>query len=201
MAEAAHALSPREDGRDWPAQGEWTYEDYLLLPEDGKRYEVIRGCLYVTSTFTAGHQFTLLELACSLREFLGADKLGIILLSPFDIKLPSGIADPVEPDMMFFRKGNQPTWGSAFFKGVPDLLAEILSLETYDRDRTVKLEAYEEAGVPEYWLVDPDAQMVEVYVLKKGEGYVELIRGRSGDEVWSSALPGLRVEVSDLFMP
>ncbi len=201
MAEPTYTFPPREDGRDWPPQGEWTYEDYLLLPEDRNRYEVIRGCLYVTSSFTTEHQFTLLELACSLKAFISAEKLGIILLAPFDIKLPSGIADPVEPDMMFCRKGNQPTRGSAFFEGVPDLLAEILSPETWERDRTIKLEAYEEAGVPEYWLVDPDAQTVEVYVLEKGKGYTETVRGVEGDEVWSFLLPRFRVNVSELFMP
>jgi Uma2 family endonuclease len=200
IPEPAYILPPREDGRDWPAQGEWTYEDYLLLPEDGKRYEVIRGCLYVTSTFTAGHQFTLLELACSLRAFIGNEKLDIILLSPFDIKLPNGIADPVEPDMMFFRRGNKPAWGSAFFEGVPDLLAEILSPETCERDRTIKLEAYEEAGVPELWLVDPDERIVEVYVLKGGK-YAQLVRGGEDNEVWSSLFPDFRLKVADLFRP
>jgi Uma2 family endonuclease len=201
MAEAAYTLPPREDGRDWPAQGEWTYEEYLLLPENRNRYEVIRGCLYVTSTFTAEHQFALLELACSLRAFIGAEKIHTILLAPFDIKLPSGIANPVEPDMMFFRKGNRPARGSAFFEGVPDLLAEVLSPETCERDRTIKLEAYEEAGAPEYWLLDPDAHTVEVYVLEKGKGYTEPVRGGDGDEIWSSVLQGFRVKVADLFMP
>ena len=102
--------------------------------------------------------------------------------------------------VLFFQKGNEPRKGTGYFEGVPDLIAEVLSPGTYNRDRKTKLKAYEEAGAPEYWLLDPDRQTVEVYVLKKGKGYVELVRGGPGDEVWSSALPGFRVKVADLFL-
>lgn len=200
MAQPAYKFPEEKDGPSWPAQGEWTYEDYLRLPEDGNRYEVIRGVLYVSPAPAYKHQFVVGELAFALRSFLKERRLGVVLEAPFDVKLPFGIASPVQPDVIFFRTGNTPGWEDKSFEGVPDLVAEVLSPKTRGRDRTLKLQAYEDAGVPEYWLVDPDERTVVVCVLKRGK-HTELIRGGDGDEVGSSVLPGFRVNVSDLFMP
>ena len=200
MTEPAYKLPRETDGQRWPAQGEWTYEDYLRLPEDGNRYEVIRGVLYVTPSPTTEHQFSSSMFTFSLTQFVRDNGLGMVFSAPYDIRLPSRIADPLEPDVMFFRKGNEPRRGTACFEGAPDLVAEVLSPGTHNRDRTVKLKAYQDAGVPEYWLLDPAARTVIVNVLEKGK-YVELVRGGAGDTVWSSVLPGFRVNVTDLFMP
>jgi Uma2 family endonuclease len=191
-------VTRRQGRRNWPAQGAWTYEDYVRLPDDGNRYEVIRGVLYVTPSPVPEHQFSSAELVFQLSAFVRQNHLGLVLAAPLAVKLPRGIATPVEPDVMFFRKGNGPRWDLGYYEGVPDLLAEILSPRTSRRDQTVKLQAYLDAGVPEYWLVDPRARTVVVYVLEKGK-YVELVRGGVGDEAWSSVLPGFRLNVSDLF--
>ena len=161
MAEPAFRsrLPSRGEGRQWPAQGEWTYDDYARLPDDGNRYEVIRGVLYVTPAPNYRHQFVIMNLAASFHEFLAERELGVVLPAPFDILLPREIASPVEPDLVVFRSGNIPDWGAKNFAGVPDLVVEVLSPSTRGRDRRIKLRAYEEAGVPggwEYWLVDPD---------------------------------------------
>lgn len=192
-------VSRRKDGRSWPAQGEWTYEDFLRLPDDGNRYEVIRGALYVTPPPVPEHQFSSAELAFQLSDFVRRNDLGLVLTAPMGVKLPRGIATPVQPDIMFFRKGNGPRWDLGYYEGVPDLLVEILSPGTRRRDQTVKLQAYQEAGVPEYWLVDPDARTAVVYVLEKGKGYTELCRGGEGERVRSSVLPGFDLAVADLF--
>ena len=200
MAQPAYKFPEEKDGPGWPAQGEWTYQDYLRLPEDGNRYEVIRGVLYVSPAPLPEHQYTALEFTVCLRSFVREQDLGIVYTAPLDVVLPAGIANPVQPDVMFFRKGNEPRRGTVF-EGVPDLIAEALSPGTSRRDRTIKLEAYRDAGVPEYWLLDPDARAIVVYVLEKGRGYVERVRGGMGDELGSSVLPGFRVKVADLFMP
>ena len=199
MAQPAYKLPTQEDGQSWPAQGEWTYEDFLRLPDDGNRYEVIRGSLYVTPPPILDHQFLSFELAFWLSAFVRERKLGRVLAAPVGVILPAGIATPVQPDVMFFRKGNEPRWGTSNYEGVPDLIAEVLSPRTRRRDRTTKKDAYQDAGVPEYWLVDPDARTVVIYVLEKGR-YTELVRGGAGDEVWSSVVPGFRVRVEDLFV-
>ncbi|HYO15786.1 MAG TPA: Uma2 family endonuclease, partial [Thermoanaerobaculia bacterium] len=188
----------REDGKPWPAQGEWTYEDYLLLPDDGQRYEVLYGVLHVTPAPRPKHQRGVARLHLRLGSFVESNRLGEVLFAPLDVRLPAGISNPVEPDILFFRHGNRPGEEGSFFEGVPDLVAEVLSPRTRRRDRTIKLKAYQEAGVPEYWMVDPDARTVEVYVLKNGR-YVELCRGGMGDVVWSAVVPGFRLKVADLF--
>ena len=200
MAEPAYtrSLPDREDGRNWPVQGQWTYEDYLRLPDDGNRYEVIRGVLYVTAAPFVKHQFVVSELSFQLGSFVRRNQLGVVLGAPVDILLPFGIATPVEPDIVFFRTGNEPRWEDKNFKGVPDLVVEVLSRSTKSRDRRIKFEAYRDAGIPEYWMVDPDARTVVVYVLK-GKEYVELCRGGAGEKVRSSVLAGFELAVADLF--
>jgi Uma2 family endonuclease len=201
MSEPAYKFSRSDDGQDWPVQGEWAYEDYCRLPEDGNRYEVIRGFLYVTPAPIPEHQFTVVKLSRFFDELVSSADLGMVLTAPLDVRLPVGIATPVQPDVAFFRKGNEPRRGMSSFPGVPDLVAEVLSPGTRRRDRTLKLEAYQEAGVREYWLVDPETRTVLIYVLGKNGRYAELARGGVGDSVGSSVLPGFRLNVGALFMP
>jgi Uma2 family endonuclease len=201
MSEPAYQFPRHRDGQDWPAQGKWTYEDYARLPDDGNRYEVIRGSLYVTAAPHWEHQYSSFELAFRLSAFVREKDLGFVLTAPLDVRLPAGIASPVQPDVVFFRKGNEPRRGVGYFEGTPDLVAEILSPGTRRRDRTIKLEAYRDAGVPEYWLLDPGTRTVAVYVLGTNGKYAELARKGIGDSIGSSVLPGLRVKVAALFMP
>ena len=198
MAEPALPLATLEDGQGWPAQGEWTYEDYLRLPDDGKRYEVIRGVLYVAASPNYDHQYTVIQLAAQLLGFVQANGLGIVLTAPFDIILPEGIATPVEPDLLFIRKENQPRRGDANFRGVPDLLVEVLSPSNRHYDRKIKFAAYRDAGVQEFWLADPLVRSVVIYGWRDG-AFVEVERGGTGDEVGSTVVSGFRVKLDTLF--
>jgi Uma2 family endonuclease len=197
MSEPAYRLDLPET-EAWPRQGDWTYEDYLRLPDDGNRYEVIRGALYVTPAPRLKHQFSVSELAFSLGLFVRERGLGTVLTAPLEVNLPFGIGTPVQPDIVFFRKTNEPDWEKQSFDGVPDLIAEVLSPRTRSLDRKAKLQAYQDAGVPEYWMADPSARTVVVHVLENGR-YVEHCRGGVGDRVRSAVLPGFEVEVAGLF--
>jgi Uma2 family endonuclease len=204
MAEPAYSLAflEQDDGRNWPAQGEWTYEDYLRLPEDGRRYEVLRGVLYVTPSPIYDHQFSVIRLGYRLTQLILEKNLGILLTGPFDVRLPGNLADPVEPDLVFFRKGNEPKVGDKNFAGVPDLVIEVLSPGTRRVDERTKKSIYQEAGVPEYWLVDPQARTIVIYQLSQdGESYVEWTRGGEGDVVGSTVLAGLQLRISEVFPP
>ena len=201
MSEPALPLIPLaslEDGQDWPAQGEWTYEDYLRLPDDGRRYEVIRGVLYVSPPPLIIHQTAQSRLFGALYNHVAANHLGIVYAAPVDVLLPERIAEPVEPDLLFIREENRPQGGDRNFQGVPDLVVEILSPSTRSYDRKTKLAAYRDAGVPEFWLVDPQTRTVVVYGWKEGQ-FTELEHGGEGDEVGSTVLPGFRVQVGQLF--
>jgi Uma2 family endonuclease len=202
MAEPAHplVLPERDDARAWPAPGEWTYEDYRLLPDDGRRYEVIRGFLYVSPSPSVLHQRAVSRLFRHLDRFVGDYGMGEVLVAPVDVLLPRGIATPVQPDLVFFRPGNEPAADALNFQGVPDLVVEVLSPRTRRVDLGVKLAAYRDAGVPEVWFADPPPRTILVYGLSEdGKDYVELSRGGVGDTVISRVLPGLRLEVSKIF--
>lgn len=123
------SLPEREDGKPWPAQGDWTYEDYLLLPADGRRYEVLHGVLHVTPAPSYDHQRSVSKLDRSLGTFVDTEGLGEVLVAPFDVKLPAGITNPVEPDLVFFRTGQYAAARRQELYRVPDLIAEVLSPE------------------------------------------------------------------------
>ena len=180
-----------------PIQGEWTYQDYLDLPDDGRRYEIIEGVLYVTNAPDSDHQFTATEIARQLGNFVMAHKLGRVLTAPFEVHL-SETTKPVLPDVLFISSARWPGRGIKQFKGAPDLVVEVLSPSTSRTDRVVKFSAYEQAGVAEYWIANPRSQSVEIYTLS-GREYA-LAKEYIGEEVIESTiLPGLQIVNLSLF--
>jgi Uma2 family endonuclease len=146
------------------------------------------------------HQFVVSRLVRFLDVFGEETGLGSPLVAPFDILLPDGIASPVQPDVIFFLAGNAPHSGDKNFQGVPDLVVEVESPSTRKRDQTIKLDAYREAGVPEYWRVEPRSRAVTVLALNEDRTrYVELGRFGAGGTVRSAVLPGLAILVDGLF--
>lgn len=191
---------PEPEGGPWPAPGKWTYADYRRLPDDGQRYEVIRGHLYVSPAPSTIHQRTLSRLNRVLDRFVLDHGLGEVFFAPFDILLPEGIGEPVQPDLVFIRAGKEPGDDTQNFQGVPDLVVEVLSPSTRRYDLGTKLGAYLEAGIPEVWFADPVAATVRVHGLSEDrKRYLELSRGGRGESVTSRVLPGLRVAVSEIF--
>jgi Uma2 family endonuclease len=89
--------------RKWPVQGQWTYKDYLQLPNDGKRYEIIHGVLYVANAPSFAHQFAVGEIFAELRHFVKAQQLGQVLVAPFEVHL-SEKTRPVQPDVVQSEK-------------------------------------------------------------------------------------------------
>ena len=203
MGEPARSLTfPWEDDdRSWPAQGQWTYADYERLPDDGYRYEVIRGHLYVTPAPRSGHQHVVWRFNQTFGRYVDENRLGVVYTAPYDVLLPAGIASPVEPDLVFIRTENVPDPEDPNFQGVPDLVIEVESPRTRKRDRTIKQDAYRDAGVPEYWRASPRTRKVTVLVLSEDRTrYVERVYG-PGDTLRSSLLPELAIRVDDLFFP
>jgi len=199
MAEPAYALPENQEA--WPTQGAWTWEDYLRLPDDGRRYEIIEGVLYVAAAPTFAHQFSVSKLHLVMGSFVEERRLGLVLVAPFDIRLP-GVANPVEPDLLFLGTGNQPKAGDTHFAGVPDLIVEVLSPGSKRLDQHVKFGAYEKAGVPEYWLVDPKARSIAVFSFDAEKRlYEEVGTFGVGEKVRSIVLEGFETPVAPLFPP
>ena len=180
-----------------PVQGQWIYEDYLQLPDDGNRYEIIEGVLYVTNAPNSDHQFTVTEVAAELRNFVKAHKLGQVLVAPFEVHLTHRTR-PVQPDVLFVRRERWPKDRVSYFSGAPDLIVEVISPSSVRTDRVIKFTAYELAGVSEYWLVNPHTRTVEVYTWSNGE-YALLGEFANDERIQSSVLAGIEVMTSILF--
>jgi Uma2 family endonuclease len=100
----------------------------------------------------------------------------------------------------FVRSGNQPRPGEGSFEGVPDLVVEVLSPGTRQLDRTVKLVAYRDAGVPEVWFCDPMPRRIQVLALSgAGKEYAQHGLFGPGETVTSTVLRGLGLEVDRVF--
>lgn len=183
--------------RAWPPpQGQWTYEDWLRLPDDGWQYEVIKGVLYMTPAPNTDHQLVSRELLWHMLNYIKQHGLGELFDAPIDVYLP-GQETPVEPDLVFIATARQEIISKRGIEDAPDLIVEILSPSNWWRDRRAKLPLYEETGVPEFWIIDPDLQTVEVYVLRDQQ-YVLLGQWGQGELVTSQALTGFQVAVDDI---
>ena len=181
----------------WPVQGQWTYDDYLRLPDDGNRYEIIEGVLYVTNAPNYDHQFTVMQLTIQVGSFVLQNNLGVVLTAPFEVHL-SPTTRPVQPDVLFIKADRQPASGAGFFEGAPDLIVEVLSPASIRTDRQIKFNVYEQAGVAEYWLADPKTRSVEVYTLSRGE-YALLGQFTAAEIIESQVLAGLTITTGALF--
>ena len=181
----------------WPVQGAWRYADYLRLPDDGKRYEIIEGVLYMANAPSIEHQFTVSEIHFQLKLFIRDRELGQVYTSPLEVHL-SETTKPVQPDILFIRAQHQPPPGTQFFDGAPALIVEVISPGSIRLDRHIKFDVYEKSGVSEYWLADPKARLVEVYTLSNGE-YALLGQYTNDDIVESQVLAGLQIKTSTLF--
>jgi Uma2 family endonuclease len=142
-----------------------------------------------------------MKLGRQLDTFVSANDLGVVLPAPVDIKHPRGIASPVQPDLDFIPKRHPLRSQDGFFEGAPDLVIEVTSPSTRRVDEKVKLEAYRDAGVREYWLVDPRARTVVIFGLSPdGKGYSELQRIGAGETARSAVLAGFEVSVDGIFL-
>ena len=143
-----------------------TYEDYCLLPNDGKRYEIIDGELFVTPAPLRRHQKVLANLLYYLTEFVKKHDLGEVYPAPFDVVFSD--YDVVEPDILYVSKSRASVITEKNVQGAPDLVVEVLSESTAKIDRTTKLKLYARYGVAEYWVIDPAALSAEIYRLVPG---------------------------------
>jgi Uma2 family endonuclease len=156
-----------------------TYADYLLLPEgDGKHYEIIDGELFVNPSPATYHQTLSRRIQFQLYVQVEEAGRGQVFDAPTCLHLSE--VDIMEPDLIVVLEGAQATIERLKIVGVPALVVEILSPSTRRKDRVAKRARYERAGVPEYWIVDPDAHVVEQLVLLNG---AYQLAGRQADAI------------------
>ncbi len=176
-----------------------TYDDFLLFPDDGQRHELIDGEHYVTASPNIRHQRISGNLTLTINLWLRDHPLGEIFYAPLDVILSN--VDVVDLDLLFVSNERAPALlAGEYVTGAPDLLVEIASLETRQRDETIKRRLYERSNVLEYWVVDPDIDVIRVY-RRDGDRFarpIELSR-EAGDVLTTPLLSGLEIPLAHVF--
>jgi len=176
----------------------YTYEDYVLLPDDGLRKEIIDGDLYVTPSPIEKHQIVSGNLFGFLWTHLREHPLGRVYAAAFDVVFSD--VNIVEPDIIYVSNERRSIITPKNIRGAPDLLVEILSDSSRRTDEIVKRKLYEQYGVPEYWIVDPVVETIKVY-RHEGTAYrrVAELSNETSDILTTPLLPELRIALSDVF--
>jgi Uma2 family endonuclease len=176
-----------------------TYDDFVLFPDDGLRHELIDGEHYVTPSPNTNHQTVVANLHLLIGTWLRAHPIGRLFFAPFDVVLSQ--LDVVEPDLLYMsneRKAQILT--DANVRGVPELVIEVGSPSTRRRDDTTKRSLYERSGVSEYWVVDPELEVVRVYT-RDGERFARPreLSSDAADLLTTPLLSGLELSLRDIF--
>ena len=178
----------------FPQPGEWTEADYFPLSDRGRLVELSDGQVEVLPVPTDFHQLILLRLASALYAFVALHKLGQIRFAPLPVRLWEGKIR--EPDFMFMSAAHAARIGA--YWGVPDLVGEILSEGTEQKDRETKRAEYARAGIPEYWIIDPWARTVERLRLA-GQEYELIETITDSGQLTSPEFPGWQLSLAELF--
>jgi Uma2 family endonuclease len=155
---------------DWvpgPQQGDWTYEAYAALTADGECYEIVQGVLVMSPSPEFVHQRFVTRLTMYLGQTVILNRLGEVITSPFDVVLAS--QEVYQPDIVVVLNKHLERVQKQCVMGAPDLVVEVMSPSSKLYDRVNKHMVYEKAGIPEYWLVNPRTQTVELFVLESGK--------------------------------
>jgi Uma2 family endonuclease len=176
-----------------------TIADLEATPDDGNRYELIEGELYVSTAPSYLHQRILMKIAIPVSGFLAVHPIGEILPG---IGVIFDDFNGVIPDLVFFtseRKGHILAGGR--LTAAPDIAIEIVSPGSSNerRDRQIKRKLYSTHGVGEYWIVDPETRSVDLYRKRKQGGLILAAKLQIEDELVSTILQGFRLPVQSIF--
>ena len=178
----------------FPAQGHWSEEEYLAL-DTNHLIEYSRGQLEFLPMPTQSHQLLIIALFELLRNYVRTRQLGTVLLAPMPVQLWQGKIR--EPDILFMRAENDDRRTNQFWRGA-DLVMEVVSPDDPRRDRETKRLEYAQAGIPEYWVVDPLQRSITVLTLD-GQAYALHGEFDEGAVATSVLLNGFTVSVDAVF--
>jgi Uma2 family endonuclease len=177
-------------------RGTLTWRDLRHTPDDGNRYEIINGEVYVSPAPYVTHQETLGNLYTILRAHVARRHLGTVFFAPIGVVLEK--ASAVQPDLIFIAAGRRSIIEDKAVFGAPDLIVEVQSPSTASRDRGMKRDLYARIGVPHYWMIDPRKHTLLALRLEAGSYGIEAEVGARG--TFKPALfPGLTVRARDVF--
>jgi Uma2 family endonuclease len=173
----------------------WTYDDlFEKFGETNQPVELWNGEICMAPAPTPYHQRITFHFARVLSQFIEERSLGEVMLAPVDVILSEHRV--VQPDILFIAKENSHIIQDRI-RGAPDLVVEVVSTSSWQRDRVEKRALYEQFGVHEYWVVDPDAKTVEVFSFAQ-DGFHLLGRFVPGQVAHSALLAGFECNVSEI---
>lgn len=173
----------------------FTHADLLVIPDDGKRREIVDGEMIVSPSPKFRHQDITQAINAAFVRYLDAHPIGKVLAAPLDVILSD--FDVLEPDLLFVLDEHRSVLQD-WVRGAPDIVIEVLSPSTAANDRGPKLKAYARFGVPECWIVDAEERSIEVYQLGE-QGYQRPRVFRELETLTSSILPGFLLPVGKVF--
>ena len=171
-----------------------TIEEFKQIPESMERIEFIEGEIFVSPTPKFPHQDTTFSTAKVIDKLMPGGK---VVVSPMDVYITDSLV--LQPDVFWISGGESlcQLGDDGYWHGAPDLVVEVASPSTVSRDRGVKFKLYEQHGVREYWLMDPIAKFIEVYVLRE-EQFVRLGLYEI-EQTFKSPVLGVDIPVKELF--
>lgn len=181
----------------------YTYADYLKFPDE-ERWEIIDGrpCMQFAPTWQ--HQGISRELMLQFGQYL-RNRQCQVFAAPFDLRLPEidekdrdeDVTNVYQPDLVVICDKSRLK-GTGYY-GVPSLVIEILSPATLRNDRIFKFNVYERVGVKEYWIVEPDTKLVNVFVLQENNKYGRIEIYTEADNINAAIFPDLVIDLSKVF--
>jgi Uma2 family endonuclease len=166
--------------------GTMSYEAFLDWADEDTLAEWVDGQVIMASPANARHQFIVQFLVKVLSAYVDFHQLGVVLVAPFQMKLPRSGR---EPDVVFVAQEHRDRLKETYLDGPADLAVEMISSDSVTRDRERKFAEYQEGGVSEYWLLDPDLQEAELYQLDAQGIYQRILPDALGS-FHSQAVPG-----------
>lgn len=180
----------------------YTYADYITWPEN-ERWDIIDGIPYMQAAPTWQHQAISIELASQFNVYLRG-KSCRVFAAPFDLSIPSGDESDEsifsyvgQPDIVIVCDKNKLRKTGYF--GVPRLVIEISSPSTAKTDKIKKFEAFEKAGIKEYWIVEPDSKLVNVFILQENNRYGRPEIFSDENTIQTSIFPNLIIDLALVF--
>jgi Uma2 family endonuclease len=176
----------------------FTYEDYLLFPDDGKRHELIDGEHYVKPSPITKHQKISGTLFGCFFTHIQRTKIGQLFAAPMDVVLSD--LDVVQPDLLFITNKRASIINEKNIQGPPDLVVEILSESSRKTDEMIKRKLYERFRVSEYWIVDPELESIKIYRLSdQGYSRIAELSVEAYDTLTSPLFPDWQLPLSQIF--
>ena len=178
----------------------FTYNDLLEMPDDDRHYEILDGELIVNAAPIPRHQEIAFRVASILDAYVRPRRSGKVYISPIDVVFSQEWV--VEPDVIYISKDRSSIITRTNVSGAPDLAVEVLSESTRKKDEIRKRHAYEDFGVAEYWIIDPELESVKIYRRNPANRYervVEVSTETEGASITSPLFPGLEISLAEVF--